>query len=339
MPLQEIGHSVTLEDRTQFEQLKLEAMKTQANTYAKGTRKNLRSAIRTFILFCVKFGRPICPTDRSTLMSFAQLMSLTVGYGHIKTLFWGVKLMHKALDEQFPEDDFQVDTTLKAIKRQLAGTPYQTLPITPEILTQMYLFVDINDPEQLANWCSILTGFRCLLRKSNLVPVSLDKFNSETGLSRSKIMLPDDKDVALVYINWSKTNQFGNREIVIPMVADPVQALDPVFHLRLLFSTCILPDHLPAFSFVKKGRVRCVTYDKFTTGLRKLLDTAGYRSKSYSGHSLRRGGATFLYRLGADPLLIQASGDWQSDCYQRYIFLSLEQRLAAQIKMATATRF
>ena len=314
-------------------------MKTQANTYAKGTRKNLRSAIKTFVLFCTKFGRPICPTDRSTLMSFAQLMSLTVGYGHIKNLFWGIKLLHNALDAKFPDDDFQVDTTLKAIKRQLAGTPFQTLPITPEILQKMYLFVDINDPEQLANWCCILTGFRCLLRKSNLAPVSIDKFNPETGLSRSKIMLPQGKDVALVYFNWSKTNQFGNREIVIPMVADPVRALDPVYHLRLLFTTNNLADHLPAFSFVKRGRVRCVTYDKFTGSLKKLLDAAGYRSRSYSGHSLRRGGASYLYRLGADPLLIQATGDWQSDCYKRYIFLSLEQRLAAQIKMATATKF
>lgn len=242
-------------------------------------------------------------------MSFAQLMSITVGYAHIKNLFSSIKLMHRALDQPFPEDDFQVDTTLKAIKRLLSGTPFQTLPITPEILTKMYLFVDIRDPEQLANWCSFLTGFRCLLRKSNLVPNSLESFDSVTGLSRSKICLPENKDVALVYLNWSKTNQFGNREIVIPMVADTVEALDPVFHLRKLFTTCNLPGHMPAFSFIKRGKVRCVTYTKFTEDLRKLLDKAGYRSKSYSGHSFRRGGATYLYRLGADPLLIQASGD------------------------------
>ena len=159
-------------------------------------------------------------------------------------------MMHKALDATFPEEDFQVDSTLKAIKRQLAGTPFQTLPITPEILGQLYLFIDTGDPEQLAFWCSILTGFRCLLRKSNLVPVSLDKFDPLTGLTRSKIMLPEDKDVALVYLNWSKTNQFGARETVIPMVADSVSALDPVWHLKLLFSSNILPDTLPAFSFV-----------------------------------------------------------------------------------------
>ena len=310
-------------DKIQFEELSLEARKAQSNTYAKGTRKNLRSAMKTFVLFCVKFGRPVCPTDRQTLMSFAQLMSLTVGYSHIKNLFSAIKL----------------DSTLKAIKRTLAGTPYQTLPITPEILEKLYIFVDIEDPEQLANWCSYLTGFRCLLRKSNLVPDTLAKFSPEFGLSRSKIALPADKNVALVYLNWSKTNQFNNREIVIPMVADPVRALDPVFHLKKLFSTFSLPDHMPAFSYIKRGRIMCVTYSKFTKDLRKLLDKAGFRAKSYSGHSFRRGGATYLYRLGADPLLIQASGDWASDCYQRYVFLSLDQRLEAQLKMASKQRF
>ena len=239
-------------------------------------------------------------------MSFAQLMSMTVGYAHIKNLFSFIKQMHKALDEDFPEDDFQVDTTLKAIKRQLAGTPFATLPITPDILSQMYLFVDIKDPQQLATWCSYLTGFRCLLRKSNLVPDSLAKFNPDTGLSRSRIGLLPDKNVALVYLNWSKTNQFGHHEVIIPMVADPVQALDPVYHLQLLFSTCDLPEHLPAFSYTKNGRIFTVTYTKFTQDLRKLLDKAGYRAKSYSGHSFRRGGASHLYSQGADPLLIQA---------------------------------
>ena len=121
------------------------------------------------------------------------------------------------------------------------------------------------------------------------------------------------------------------------MVSNSVQALDPVYHLRELFNRFDLADHLPAFSFVKNGKIRCVTYSKFTTDLRKLLDKAGFWSQSCSGHSFRRGGATYLYRLGADPLLIQASGDWKSDCYQRYMFLRLEQRLEAQIKMSTGS--
>ena len=337
--MQEPGYDVTHVSKLEFRELVHEATNAQINSFAKGTRKNLRSGIKTFLIFCIKFGRPVCPTDRDTLMSFAQLMSYTVGYNHIKNLFAAVKFLHQALGHKFPEDDFQINSTLKAIKRLLAGTPYQTLPITPEILTKMYLFVDLRDPEQLATWCSYLTGFRCLLRKSNIVPISLDKFDPRTGLSRSKIAVLQDKNIALVYLNWSKTNQFGNSQMVVPMVSDLLQALDPVFHLTELFSRFNLPDHLPAFSYVKNGKLKCVTYAKFTTDLRKLLDKAGFRSKSYSGHSFRRGGATYLYRLNADPLLIQASGDWKSDCYQRYVFLSFEQRLEAQVKMSTGSRF
>ena len=81
------------------------------------------------------------------------------------------------------------------------------------------------------------------------------------------------------------------------------------------------------------------SYNGFTKTLRSLLDAAGYKASSYSGHSLRRGGASHLYSLGADPLLLQAMGDWKTDCFTRYVFFSFDQRLAAQEKMAYNTRF
>ena len=73
--------------------------------------------------------------------------------------------------------------------------------------------------------------------------------------------------------------------------------------------------------------------------MKKLLNLAGLKADSFSGHSFRRGGASYLYRLGADPLLIQASGDWATDCYTRYVFLTLDQRYHAQLMMTNNTRF
>ena len=143
----------------------------------------------------------------------------------------------------------------------------------------------------------------------------------------------------MVLLNHSKTNQFGNNQMVIPMVANPVQALCPVFHMRELFARFDLEGHLPAFSYVENCKVKCVTYDGFTKELRRLLNAAGINASSFSGHSFRRGGATYLYSLGADPLLIQASGDWATDCFTRYVFLSLDQRLQAQEKMAFNQHF
>ena len=243
------------------------------------------------------------------------------------------------MNEAYPDEDWQLESTLKALKRELSGAANQTLPITPEILTKMFLFIDTSSPRGLAEWSCFLTSFYCLLRKSSAVPTSLSSFNPETGLSRSKVSFPNQRNICMVLQNHSKTNQFGNKEMVTPMVANPVRELCPVYHLKELFSRFNLSDNLPAFSYVENGRVKCVTYDGFTKTLRSLLDAAGYKASSYSGHSFRRGGCSHLYSLGADPLLLQAMGDWKTDCFTRYIFLSLDQRLAAQEKMAFNTRF
>ena len=289
--------------------------------------------------FCIKFERPVCPTNRETLMAFARLASLTISYGTLKNIFSSIKFLHRANNEEYPEDDWQLESTLKALKRELSGAPLQTLPITPEILLKMYAFIDTFQPKDLASWSSFLTSFYCMLRKASAVPKSMATFNPTKELTRSKIDIQADGDTVLVLMNYSKTAQFGNKNVVIPLLSNPIQALDPVYHLKELFQRFPLSGCLPAFSYLEKGKLKCISYDGFTKELKRLLNLAGLRADSYSGHSFRRGGATYLYRLGADPLLIQASGDWASDCYTRYVFLTLDQRYHAQKMMTLNTRF
>ena len=322
-----------------FNDLLENARLSQSKMYAEGTKRNHRSNLKQFIIFCVKFGKPVCPTNRETLMAFARLESATIGYLSIKNIFSSIKFLHKAMNANYPDDDWQVESTLKAIKRELSGAAFQTLPITPEILLQMYSFIDTSTPRGLAEWSCFLTTFYCLLRKASAAPVSLQAFNPVSGLSRRKVSFPANRNICMILQNHSKTNQFGNREMITPMVANPVKALCPVYHMKELFTRFDLNGSFPAFSYIENGKVKCVTYEGFTKTLRRLLDAAGINSSSYSGHSFRRGGASFLYSLGADPLLIQATGDWQSDSYARYVFLSLDQRLEAQHKMAHSLKF
>ena len=128
-----------------------------------------------------------------------------------------------------------------------------------------------------------------------------------------------------------------NRDSVVPLCQNGVRALDPVFHIRKLFSENDISEDFPAFSFIQNGNIKCVTYSQFTTRLKVLLDLAGYSPQLYSGHSLRRGGATLLFQLNCDPLLIQAIGDWSTDQYLKYCGLSLDQRYRAQLLMCSAT--
>ena len=310
------------------------AHRTQGFLFAPGTRKNIRSHIRQYVLFCVKFNRRIVPAERDTLVAFFELFSLTASYEHLKNIYSSIKFLHKALNLDFFEDEFQVNTVLQSIKRKLARVPFQVLPITPEILCAMYDYIDIEDPADLALWCSFLVAFYCLFRKANVAPKNIQNFDPVKELSRQKLVVVDQDDIVLVYNNWSKTNKFLNRDSITPLCSHSVQALNPVFHLKLLLSSDIGSDK-PAFSYIKNGSLKCVTYDVFTSRLKGLLTQAGYSPDLYSGHSMRRGGCTLLFQRGCSPLIIQAIGDWKTNQYLKYCGLSLEQRWDAQLIMTS----
>ena len=125
-----------------------------------------------------------------------------------------------------------------------------------------------------------------------------------------------------------------NKNSTIPLCKHEIRALDPIFHLKMLFSNEIPPLY-PAFAYVDNGTIKCITYTQFTKKIKVLLEMAGYSPELYSGHSMRRGGATLLFQLGCNPLVIQAAGDWRSDQFLKYCGLSLEQRLFAQRLMCS----
>ena len=94
-----------------------------------------------------------------------------------------------------------------------------------------------------------------------------------------------------------------------------------------------MDEDLPAFSFTKDGKICCITYSIFTKRLKELLEVAGFAPHLFSGHSFRRGGTSFLFQLGCDPLVIQATGDWKSDSFLLYLGMTFEQRWHAQSLM------
>ena len=263
-------------------------------------------------------------------------MSLTAGYAHIKHIFGSIKLLHTIYNVDFLEYDFRVDVALQSLKRKLAKTPLQVLPINPDILRSIALFLDFTKPQDQALWSSFLVAFFCMFRKKSLVPESLKKFDPVKGLSRMKIALHPEQSLALVYANFAKNIQFCERDIVIPLIAIPGSLLCPVSALTNLFEKNPLPVDSPAFSYLENGKVMCITYPLFTKRLKQLLSLCGVNPNLYSGHSFRRGGASYLYKLGADPILIKLSGDWLSDSYLRYVSVDLEHRMNAQQLMVNA---
>ena len=304
---------------------------TQSFKYTKASAANVVSGIKQWIYFTVYFGLQVTPANVKDIICFLELMGRTSTYQHVKHVLHSVKFLHQSMNIPFPEDSFQIDMSLQGLKRKLARVPFQVLPITPKVLKDMFKFIDIKKNEDLALWCSFLISFYGLLRKKNVVPDEKDHLDPRKVICRRHIDVCKVKGRVLLYVGFSKTNQFGARDLVIPIPSNKDNALDPVRHLSELFSRVKVEGDAPAFSYNTTG---FISYNSFTKRLKQLLVKAGYDADSFSGHSFRRGGATFLYACGGSPLQVQASGDWSSLCFTRYLFLSNEQRWSSQMLIA-----
>ena len=309
-----------------MEQLRLGNRTTQSFRYAKNSAANVISAIRQFLYFTNYFQVQQTPVTVDTLICFLEFMARTSGYGHLKHLYSSVKFLHEALNKPFPENNFQLDTTMQGLKRRLANVPFQVLPLSPKVLRKVFQNLDLSKPENKALWASYLVAFYGLLRKSNVVPESV-KFDPRKVLVRRNVQVDLENNVIYLYIGFGKTNQFGGRDtiILIPGNSDP--ALDPVRHVHAAMSQYDGGPNSPAFSY---GDGKFITYSVFTRRLKELLKSAGLNPDLYSGHSFRRGGASFLHTCGGTALMVQSSGDWSSQCFTRYLYLSESERLKAQ---------
>ncbi|KAK3239314.1 hypothetical protein CYMTET_50750 [Cymbomonas tetramitiformis] len=115
----------------------------------------------------------------------------------------------------------------------------------------------------------------------------------------------------------------------------PGSPICPVTSLQRVMEGPGLGEDGPLFCIEDaKGRLKPLTHSFFVSTFRKLAERAGLDPKAYSGHSFRRGGATAASGLAVADHLIQAHGDWASDCYKLYIDLGREQQLLLPSAMA-----
>ena len=305
---------------------------TQSYRFAKNSMRNIISNIRTYVFFVLYFNLPFLPAKPTDLSKFLELMALTCGYGHLKNLLSSIKYLHEAYGHRFPSNNFDLDTTLQGLKRRLAKTPFFVMPINPRILLSMYDHLDMSKSCDLALWCSFLVAFYGLFRKANVVPEP-GPLDPRQTLTRDHITLDRANKVVYIRVTFSKTIQFCQRDLVIPIPSNDSPALDLFRHMERLLDTVSAHGSAPAFSYTKTSYV---TYRGFTDRLKDLLTSAGLSPNLYSGHSFRRGGATYLHQVGGSVLQIQAAGDWSSQCFTRYLYLSTEERLKAQHLVSAA---
>lgn len=176
-------------------------------------------------------------------------------------------------------------------------------------------------------WAVCLVAFFGMFRKSHLLPLSASKFDPSKQLTKADFKVYSWG--ILITIRWSKTIQFREREVDIPIPCIPRSKLCPVTATNHALSFTSAPANSQAFNWwdPSSNAVKCLTYSMFISKLKHHLAEIGVNPSNFAGHSFRRGGASFAYQSGVPIELIKALGDWQSDAVLIYLTMPLTIRL------------
>lgn len=243
-----------------------------------------------------------------------------------------VGLLHREMGYANPlKDNWILSSVLKGIRRTFGVPPTPRLPLTPDILIRIRSRLNLNFSMHASFWAICLVAFFGLFRKSHLLPESGPKFSPARQFTRSDFCYSESGFT--VTVRWSKTIQFGQRTVLIPLVGNPGSPLCPVQAVRRAFSfTQSASPNSQAFCWrdAATSSTHVFTYKAFMHLMHTVLTELGIPASQYGTHSLRRGGATFALEAGVPLDVISVMGDWKSDSMYLYLHMPLSQRLSAQ---------
>ena len=186
-------------------------------------------------------------------------------------------------------------------------------------------------PLHVSMWAIMVSGFFLFTHIGNLLPKSSSTWDVSKQLTRFYVLVASDSIIFV--LKWTKTIQTHKTVLQVPLSASPGNPLCPKQALlnMIKISSGSPADHL--FSYSSPSGQKVITQYSFTKFSRQKFRLCGYNYHGFSGHSMRRGGATHAFASGVQSELIKTHGDWRSDAYQVYLDFSLSDRLITIQKM------
>ena len=259
-------------------------------------------------------GSP-CPTDEWTLCLFATFLARSVQHSSIKVYLSAVRSLH--IEEGFPDplvNCLRLQRVVRGIKRTQGCSQVQRLPITDDILLNIFNSLDLSLPDHCMFWAARTLAYFGFLRSAELTVPNLASFSPALHLGVVDISVYSDShpDCLRVRIKASKTDPFRKGCFIhIGKGSFPLCALQAVMAYLVVRGN----SGGPLFLF-QDGRP--LSRALLTGWLREILARAGVPG-NFSSHSFRIGAATVASRRGIPDHLIQALGRWSSDAYKSYI--------------------
>lgn len=281
-------------------------------------------------------GVPPVPATPELILQYAALLARTLKYSSIKQYLNIIRLLHISSGLPNPlENNFTIHYVLRGIHRSIASPPARKLPITPSLLVSILSKLDLTLCHDAAVWAVCLVMFYGLLRRSNVLSSSWSQFTASKHLCHRDLSFTTVG--AHLAIRWSKTNQYAQRNRVIPLPAMRDHVLCPVKALFNYVSKAPTMTHpSPLFIVPSRSGAKPLSPSSFVLSIRTALSHCNVNTSDYAGHSFRRGGASWAFQAGLPVDTIRQLGDWRSNAYMDYIVMDTPSMHRAIHKMQTA---
>lgn len=288
----------------------------QSLCWAENTWKTKNSQWKRFWNFCNLYGLTPIPASVDCVCLFITYLCDSLKYSTICNYVSSIWSLHNYLGVQtIAKDCFLVKCTLRGARRLLGDAVLTADPLLPRDLLLLYQFLNHSNLFDLVFWSALCLAYRCLLRKSHYTQSIHNIVRSDLVFTEYGLCLT---------IRSSKTIQYSERNVVVPVIASPGSTLCPVRWLKKYLKLVHVNPSSPLF--VRPGTQSPLTYKVFSDRLKALISAANLKG-NYTSHSLRRGCATFLSRLGLPLHDIKTYGDWRSLSVLLYLAGDVHTRL------------
>lgn len=313
-----------------------EVSKYRNQAFADSTKRTYRTHRDAYLRFCAIMKLPSVPASSHTICQYAAFLARSLSYSSVKQYLNVIALLHKEFGLPNPlAENWHVSSVLTGIKRVLGGSPQQKLPITVSLLLQLHNKLQLSCSVDASFWAICLVSFFGMFRKSHMVVSSASGFNGKQQFTKSDFRFFPWGMAILV--RWSKTIQFRERQISIPLPRVPGSPLCPVSAVLHAFSfTASASPGSQAFMWLHPTSLvlQPFTYSLFLFKLRDLLSKCGLHGAQYGSHSFRRGGASFAFQSGIPLEFVKILGDWKSNAVLLYLTVPFDLRKAAVLNIS-----
>lgn len=273
--------------------------------------------------FCSMYNLKAVPAAVDTVCLYIAFMCDSLKYSTIVNYVSAVWALHNYMGvEPLAKGNFLISCTLRGARRLLGDAVLTSDPLLPEHLVKIYSCMCYSNMFDLVFWTALCLGYRCLLRKCHFT-------QSIHSISRDDVTFTD-YGICIV-IRSSKTIQFGERTLKIPIVSSPGSILCPVRWIRKYLSLVRVPRGGPLL--INPRTRKPLTYREFSKRLKTAIASANIKGH-FTSHSLRRGCATYLSRLGLPLQDIKTYGDWRSLSVLLYLSGDHDTRLIKDVSVA-----